>query len=120
MRIIVTTIIELVPKLASICLLLLLVYSCYFLIKDNALKTAQVDIFFQVLWMFASFAVHEFGVVKYGKRIGPTANFETFAAALAAGYQIIFGVSRPLFESNGRFKTLTWIIEACGHKSSKK
>jgi hypothetical protein len=50
----------------------------------------------QVLWMFASFAVHQFGVIKFGKRVGPTANFETFAAALATGYQIVFGVSRHL------------------------
>jgi hypothetical protein len=48
----------------------------------------------QVLWMFASFAVHQFGVIKFGERVGPTANFETFAAAFATGYQIIFGVSK--------------------------
>jgi hypothetical protein len=47
----------------------------------------------QVLWMFASFAVHQLGVIKFGQRVGPTANFETFGAALATGYQIIFGVS---------------------------
>ena len=56
----------------------------------------------QVLWMFASFTVLELGIIKFGKRIGPTANFETFGAALATGFQIIFGVSLICFKFSSR------------------
>ena len=109
MRIVVTTMIELVPKIANICLLLLLVcYNCNLSVVHFQSKCCSFSELVlvmnndntnngQALWMFASFAVHQFGVIKFGKRVGPTANFETFAAALATGYQIIFGVSRHLY-----------------------
>jgi hypothetical protein len=44
--------------------------------------------------MFATLFVQVFGITKYGKRIGDTANFESFTSALLTIYQMVVGVSQ--------------------------
>eukprot|EP00960_Hanusia_phi_P041224 754897-Hanusia_phi.AAC.1 len=67
-RIIMETFLQSMQQLLNIVILLFLVYS-----------------------MFAVVFVQVFGVVKYGSRIGPTANFETFPIALQTIFQLVTG-----------------------------
>ncbi|EKX35351.1 hypothetical protein GUITHDRAFT_166006 [Guillardia theta CCMP2712] len=67
-RIIMETFLQSIKQLLNIVVLLFLVYS-----------------------MFAVVFVQVFGVVKYGSRIGPTANFETFPVALQTIFQLVTG-----------------------------
>lgn len=67
-RIILETLIASISQLANILLLLFLVYS-----------------------MFAVVAVQLFGNTKFGRRLGPTANFQDYGFAMATIYQIVTG-----------------------------
>ena len=69
-RIILETLIKCIPQLANILVLLFLVYS-----------------------MFAVLGVQAFSATKYGHRLGPTANFNTWTAAMQTCYQIVTGDS---------------------------
>jgi len=67
-RIILETMLACIPRAFSILFLLFIVYS-----------------------MFALFAVASFGTTRYGIRIGPTANFETYARSIVTSYQLVTG-----------------------------
>jgi len=67
-RIILETLIKCIPQLANILVLLFLVYS-----------------------MFAVIGVQAFSSTKYGKRLGPTANFDDWPSAMVTCFQIVVG-----------------------------
>lgn len=69
-RIILETLIKCIPQLANILVLLFLVYS-----------------------MFAVIGLQFFSATKYGTRLGPTANFNTWTDAMVVCYQIVTGDS---------------------------
>eukprot|EP00961_Rhodomonas_salina_P035708 480217-Rhodomonas_salina.2 len=71
-RIIFETLIACLPQLFNIFLLVVLVYS-----------------------IFAAVAVQLFGVTKYGRRLGPTANFDTWGQAMQTCYQMLTGRVPP-------------------------
>lgn len=67
-RVILETLVQSLPQVMNILLLLFLVYS-----------------------MFAVVAVQVFGTTKYGVRLGPTANFESYPYAMATIWETIGG-----------------------------
>jgi hypothetical protein len=59
-------------------------WSCYIVLL--------VNLFEQVYSMFATLFVQVFGITKYGKRLGDTANFESFSSSMFTIYQMVTGV----------------------------
>lgn len=67
-RIILETLVKCLPQLANIMILLLLVYS-----------------------MFSVLGANMFSATKYGLRLGPTANFNSWTSSIITAYQIVTG-----------------------------
>ena len=92
-RIILETLIHIIPDVWSILLLLFLVID---VIKKINVEfsgfSERLCSFDQIYSMFATLFVQVFGSLKYGERIGGTANFESFTTAMLTIYQLVTGV----------------------------
>ena len=98
-RSILETMISSLPQFGNIVLLLFLVEKPPpLLIKWSwVLKVlGSDDQLLQAYSMFATFFVQEFGLTKFGLRLGPTAQFINFPNAMIACYQIVTAVSASL------------------------
>lgn len=110
-RIILETLLQSLPQLLNILLLLFLVYS-----------------------MFAVVAVQMFGTTRYGRRLGPTANFESWQNAMYTVYQMVTGdewmdimydcmVSAPwctpVFKKSENYDGPSYSFGDCGHSSAR-
>lgn len=111
-RLILETIISVLPEVANILLLLLLVRSMVLQYIAESEECCG-----QVYSMFATLFVQIFGITKYGKRISDTANFESFPSALLTIYQMVVGV-RSHFQYSQDSSTLTCTFSAAATLSS--